>query len=455
MTPLHFFYKWNYIIRLFRVWSPIFSFLYKTKKRLHQNVFFMKLLLLLLITFLVLQMSPDDQISQWRGPARDGIYLETGLLKKWPDEGPTLKFKIETIGKGLSQPVVYKNIIYVTGLKSDTVDVISACDMDGKVLWEKPYSHAWIRTYPESRGTPTIENDRIYLIGGMGDLVCLSTNAGEEIWRKEPLKDFEGKNMYWGNVESVLLTHEAALYVTGGDKTTLVAYRKKTGELLWKSKSTGGSKSYASSSLVEWAGMKIVLVQTSDDLVGIDASNGNVLWSYNTIQFHTITGNGKGEAANTPLFCKGDIFITYGNKQPAMLFHISDDGKSISLKWKNDVLDTHHGGLVLLNGAIYGSTMLDNTRGNWASVDWETGKTNWEKNWFTKGSVISADGMLYLYEEKGGHVALVEPDTSDLKIISTFQVKGGEGPHWVHPSIYNKLLLIRHGNALLVYHIGD
>ena len=413
----------------------------------------MKLFILLLTSFLALLLDPDTEISQWRGPARDGIYPDTGLLKKWPAEGPSLKFKIESIGKGLSQPVVYKNVIYLTGLKSDTLDVISACDMDGKLLWGRTYSHAWIRTYPESRGTPTIENDRIYLIGGMGDLVCLSTDRGEEIWRKEPLKDFDGQNMYWGNVESVLLTDEAALYVTGGDKTTLVAYHKKTGELLWKSKSMGGSKSYASSSLVEWAGIKIVLVQTSDDLIGIDAVNGNILWSYNTIQYHT--EKGKGEAANTPLFFNGDIFITYGNEQPAMLFHISDDGKSISLKWKNNVLDTHHGGLVLLNGAIYGSTMVDNTRGNWASVDWKTGETNWEKAWFTKGSVISADGMLYFYEEKGGHIALVTPDSSDLKIISTFQVKGGEGPHWAHPSIYNKMLLIRHGSVLQGYDIKD
>ena len=413
----------------------------------------MKLFILLLTSFLALLLDPDTEISQWRGPARDGIYPDTGLLKKWPAEGPSLKFKIESIGKGLSQPVVYKNVIYLTGLKSDTLDVISACDMDGKLLWGRTYSHAWIRTYPESRGTPTIENDRIYLIGGMGDLVCLSTDRGEEIWRKEPLKDFDGQNMYWGNVESVLLTDEAALYVTGGDKTTLVAYHKKTGELLWKSKSMGGSKSYASSSLVEWAGIKIVLVQTSDDLIGIDAVNGNILWSYNTIQYHT--EKGKGEAANTPLFYNGDIFITYGNEQPAMLFHISDDGKSISLKWKNNVLDTHHGGLVLLNGAIYGSTMVDNTRGNWASVDWKTGETNWEKAWFTKGSVISADGMLYFYEEKGGHIALVTPDSSDLKIISTFQVKGGEGPHWAHPSIYNKMLLIRHGSVLQGYDIKD
>ncbi len=412
----------------------------------------MKLFLPLISLFLVvLFYSCETETAQWHGPNRDGIYPETNLLKEWPADGPTLKLKIENIGKGLSQPIVYKNTIYVTGLKSDSLDVISAYNMEGNLLWEKVYSRAWARTYPESRGTPTIENDRIYLIGGMGDLVCLSTDEGKEMWKHEPLKDFEGKYMHWGNVESVLLTDEAALYVTGGEKTTMVAYHKNTGELLWKTKSMGGEKSYASSSLVEWAGKKIALVQTSKDILGIDATNGEILWSYNTAQYHT--KKGKGESANTPLFFNGDLFITYGNEQPGMLFNIAEDGKSLSLKWKNEILDTHHGGLVLIDGIIYGSNMIDNKRGNWAAVDWKTGLTKWEENWFTKGSIISADGMLYLYEEKGGNVALVEPDSTKMKVISTFQVIDGEGPHWAHPSIYNGLLFIRHGSVLLAYDI--
>ena len=411
----------------------------------------MKLSTFLTAAFVFILLVSCNEIAQWGGPDRNGIYPDKGLLKTWPPDGPPLILKIENVGKGLSQPVVYKDVIYVTGLRSDTIDVIGAYNMEGKLLWEKEYSRAWPKTYPESRGTPTIENNRIYLVGGMGKLVCLSAGNGEVIWEREPLKEFEGKYMYWGNVESVLLTDNAALYVTGGEKTTLVAYDKKTGELLWNSKSVGGSKSYASSSLVEWGGKKIVLVQTSDDLAGLDAANGDVLWSYNTIQYHT--EKGAGEAANIPLFSNGEIFITYGNEQPGLLLRLSDDAKSISLKWKNDVMDTHHGGLVLLDGTIYGSTMTDNTRGNWASVDWETGKTNWETNWFTKGSVISADGMLYFYEERKGHVALVQPDTSELKVVGTFQVKDGEGPHWAHPSIYNQMLLIRHGSVLLVYDI--
>ena len=154
----------------------------------------MKSVLLFLSVVLFLFFSScKNEIAQWRGPARDGNYPDKNLLKEWPAEGPALTLKIENVGKGLSQPVVYKNKIYITGIKYDTLDVISVFDNSGKLLWEKDFSTAWKRTYPESRGTPTIENDRIYLVGGSGELVCLSAKNGELIWKQDPHTDFEGK----------------------------------------------------------------------------------------------------------------------------------------------------------------------------------------------------------------------------------------------------------------------
>lgn len=411
----------------------------------------MKITAVLFTLFLLLAVSCSDDISQWRGPDRDGIYHEKGLLKEWPDEGPRLTMKIEGIGKGYSQPVVYDNTIYVTGIKLDTMDVVSAYSLSGEKLWETVYSRAWERTYPESRGTPTIEKGRIYLIGGMGDLVCIDATNGAIQWKHNPNEDYQGDYMGWGIAESALLTDKDVLYVTGGKETTVVAFDKKTGQLHWKSKSTGGRKAYASSSLVEWKGRKIALIQTSNDLAGIDVKDGSVLWTYNTIQYHV--EKGKGEAANTPLFQNGEVFVTYGNNQPGLMLRIPESDSSFLLKWRNDVLDTHHGGLVMLDGTIYGSTMVHNTKGNWAAVDWESGQTLWEKEWHTKGSVISADGMLYLYEERTGHVALVKPSRDDLEMISEFRITEGTGPHWSHPSIYQGMLLIRHGDVLMVYDI--
>jgi len=194
----------------------------------------MKRMPFLLFAVIILLSCSNNEIGQWRGPDRDGIYPAKDLLKEWPADGPALELKIENIGKGLSQPVVYKNVIYITGLKHDSLDVISAYSMDGNLIWEKAFSTAWQRTYPESRGTPTIENNKIYLIGGSGELVCLSAKTGDLIWKQDPHNDFEGKYQHWGIVESVLLSDKAALYVTGGEIATMVAYDKTTGELLWK-----------------------------------------------------------------------------------------------------------------------------------------------------------------------------------------------------------------------------
>ena len=393
-----------------------------------------------------------QEIAQWRGPNRDGIYPAIGLLKQWPEAGPALKLKIEGIGKGYSHPVAYKNNIYVTGLKSDTLDFISAYKPSGELIWSKPYARAWANTYPDSRSTPTIENDLIYLIGGMGVVVCIDAKDGKIIWSQDAHKQFHGEYNKWGLAESVLLTDKAVTYVTGGEETSVVAFDKLTGKLLWKTKSLGGQRAYCSSQLIDWNESKMILAQTAYDLMGINPDNGDILWNYNIIQFHK-GESGRGGITLTPIFHNGEIFTNSGYDHPAMMFTLAKDGKSVTLKWKNEIFDTHHGGVVLVDGNLYGSNWEDNSKGKWASVNWETGKTNWEKPWICKGSIISADGLLYCYEERSGHVALVQPDMNDFKMISSFKVNAGEGAYWAHPSIYNGLLFIRHGSVLMIYDI--
>ena len=411
----------------------------------------MRILLFCISLFLVSSLF-GQETSQWRGPLRDGVFPEKGLLKKWPDAGPKLVLEIPGIGKGYSEPVVYKDIIYITGIKKDTMDMISAYDLKGKLIWEKVYGHAWANSFPDTRCTPTLQNDKVYLIGGMGTVCCLDAKNGEMLWSQDAHNQFSGEYHRWGVAESVLLTDQAAVYVTGGEKASVVAYDKISGKLLWSAKSLGGSRAYASPSLIERNDLKIILAQTAKDLLGINALNGEILWNFNLLQFHK-GESGNGANTNTPVYHNGEIFVTSGYDHPATMFSLSDDGHSVSLKWKNDTMDTHHGGVVLIDGNIYGTNWQSNAKGQWVSLDWNTGKTNWVKDWFTKGSIIAADGLLYCYEEKSGNVALVQPDVADFKIISTFKVEAGEGPYWAHPAIYNGLLYLRHGNILLIYNI--
>ncbi|HEY3389458.1 MAG TPA: PQQ-binding-like beta-propeller repeat protein [Prolixibacteraceae bacterium] len=411
----------------------------------------MRILLIFIFCFLL---SPifGQETAQFRGPSRDGTYPEKGLLKKWPESGPKLELQIVGIGKGYSQPIVYKGVIYITGIKKDTMDVISAYDLKGKLLWDRVYGHAWANSFPDTRSTPTIQNDKIYLIGGMGTVCCLDAQNGNMLWSQDAHNQFKGEYHKWGVAESVLLTDQAAVYVTGGTETSVVAYDKITGKHLWSTKSLGGPRAYASSTSIERNGLKIILAQTANDLIGINSINGEILWNFNLMQFH-LGESGKGANTLTPIYHDGEIFVTSGYDHPATMFSLSEDGHSVNLKWKNEEMDTHHGGVVLVDGHLYGSNWQSNSKGQWVSIDWKTGRTNWVKEWFNKGSIIASDGLLYCYEEKGGNVALVQPDVSDFKIISTFKVEAGEGAYWAHPAIYDGMLYLRHGNTLLIYNI--
>ena len=269
----------------------------------------------------------------------------------------------------------------------------------------------------------------------------------------DAVEKFGGSIHTHGDAEAPLIVNDLVVYTVGGEKYTMIAFNKTTGEVVWKAKSLGGNKSYASPTLIEQNGRQIIITQTAENLIGIEATTGDILWSHNLTQYH-LHEQGKGGNANPPLFRNGELLVTSGYEHPALMFSLSPDGSSILLKWRNDVLDTHHGGNVLVNGNIYGANWTNNSNGKWLCVNWATGKTNWEQEWGNKGSIITANDMLYLYEEKRGNIALVEPSADNLKIVSSFKFGEGVGPHWAHPAIYNGKLFVRHGEVLKIFDIS-
>ena len=393
-----------------------------------------------------------QNLVEFRGIARSGHYPDTELLKRWPQTGPELVKKIEGVGKGYSQPIVVGETIFITGIKADTIDILSAFNMEGELLWEVPYGRSWTRSYIDSRSTPTYQNGKLYVSSGTGQLNCVDAKTGKIIWKVDVIDKYNGAIHRHGDAEAPLVVNNLVVFTTGGDSYTMVAFNKNTGKEVWKSKSLGGTKSYASPTLINHNGQQIILAQTAENLLGINPKNGEIFWSFNLIDYH-VKDQGKGANANPPLYHNNEIFVTSGYDHPGLMFSLYDDGKSIALKWRNDTLDTHHGGVVLVDGNIYGANWQHNSRGKWASINWESGETNWENEWINKGSIISADDLLYLYEEKRGNVALAEPSTDSLKIISSFKVEAGVGPHWAHPAIYNGKLFIRHGDVVMIYNI--
>lgn len=394
----------------------------------------------------------SQDLVEWRGPQRSGIYSEINLLKSWPAEGPQLMLELADVGVGYSSAVIYKNTLYVTGRK-DTLDFVSAYDLKGQKKWQTPYGNAWSRTYPETRCTPTIENNRIYLASGMGQVSCVDAISGKLVWTVDANTLYKGESHRWGIAESVAISDKAVFYVTGGEETSVVALNKTDGKLLWKTKSLGGTRAYASSTIIEKAGLRLLLAQTANDLMGINTDNGEIVWSYNVVQHHK-GQSGVGANTNTPLYYNNEIFLTSGYDHPALMLSLADDGRTVSLKWSNADFDNHIGGVVKVGNYIYGSNWIGNGGGNWMCVDWQTGKTMYETKWFNKGSIISADNLLYCYEEKTGHLGLVKATPEKFEVISSFKVSQGEGPHWAHPAIYDGKLLVRHGQHLMIYNLN-
>ena len=136
------------------------------------------------------------------------------------------------------------------------------------------------------------------------------------------------------------------------------------------------------------------------------------------------------------------------------MLEIAPDGRSVSEKFVDQTFDNQNHGVVLLDGYLYGSNFTGRQSGKWICMNWDTGEIMWVEQWFNKGPVIAADGMLYCYEERRGNLALAKAEPDGFEVISSFRVIGGSGPHWARPSIYNGMLLVRHGEVLIAYNIN-
>jgi len=393
----------------------------------------------------------NGQLYEWRGPGRSGIYNESGLLKKWPAGGPALLWDAEGMGDGYSSPTVTDDAIYVTGRKDDS-DVLTALTLDGKKKWETVYGKAWMVNHTGSRCIPTYYNGNIFLISGSGDIVCVGKD-GKIKWSKNHYSLYESKPIQFGISESPLVVDNMVIASPAGKKASMVAFNINDGKVVWEADPLDQEPQYMNPKLIEYAGKKIIVTVLGTYIISVNAKDGKIMWKMNYPEINAATGRVMKNHAMTPLYRDGHILIANGYNWVALKLKLSPDGNSVSTVWENRSFDPQLGGTVLLGNNIFGSTHMSKPSDMWTCVDWTTGKTLWTERWYSRGSVISADGMLYLFEEKTGHVALVKPDPIKLDIVSEFQVTKGEGPFWAHPVISRGKLYIRHGNALMAYQV--
>ncbi len=408
-----------------------------------------KILLSLIILFFAAN-AFSQEVVQFRGPDRDGNFPAKNLLKQWPEDGPKQLLKVDSLGKGHSSVIYSNEVMYITGMM-DTLDYMSAVDMKGSILWQTSYGTAWRKSYPDTRSTPTLFDNKLYVVSGVGELVCLDAKSGKIIWYVNVDKDFGGEWSRFGVSESPLIINDLVICSPGGEKTSIVAFNAKTGELAWQSKSVGGNRIYASPTIYKVKKKKYILALTNQNLICLNPKDGSIKWTFENDT--ASTGFKAGPFTNTPIYVGNEIFMSHGYDYPAMMIEVSKKNDAATLKWTDTIFDNHHHGYVLKDGYIYGTNWKNNRIGNWVCMEWATGKIMYNEKWGTKGTIIAADDMFYIYEEKSGKIGLLQPNPEKFDLKSSFKITEGNGPHWSHLSIYDGKLFVRHGEVLMVYDI--
>ncbi len=405
-------------------------------------------LLALVVPWLALALAPSsavaDEWTDFRGANRQGKSAETGLLKSWPGVGPDRVWMVEGLGEGYSSATVGGGRVFVTGMLPGLKGWLFAHDLDGKELWRVHYGpEVKGAGYPGARSSPTIDGDRVYITSGHGLLACYEAATGKEVWKLDMLKTFTAKNIRWGISESVLVDGDHVIVCPGGSDS-VVALDKMTGEVAWKTAGIGLPASYTSPVLMERAGRSIVVAVLTGAIVGVDRADGKLLWKHPFTQKY-------GVLCVSPII-KGDLVFTSAGYTGAVVLEVAADGASVTERWNTKTFDITHGGAVEVDGFLYGSDSKKD-REEWMCVELETGKTRWTDKGVGKGCVVAADGMLYIYGEKTGELALAKASPEKLEIVSRIQIAKGDGWHWGHPSISDGRLYLRHGGALICFDI--
>jgi outer membrane protein assembly factor BamB len=379
---------------------------------------------------------------QWQGPDRTGNSKETGLLKQWPANGPSVVWTASGLGSGYGSLAVAGDRVFVQGTRSGNSIVVAYNRADGKEVWSKALGAQGDDDRGSGpRGTPTVDGDRLYVLTENGELACLKTD-GTEVWRRNILREFNGRQLQWLISESPLVDGAHVIVSPGGRGAGMVKLDKMTGKTVWQTKELSDPAGYSSPIVADVQGVRSYMTFTAGAGVGVRASDGKLMWRYDR------AANGTANIT-TPLFFDNKVFFSSDYGTGAGLLQLSAQNGSVDA---NEIYFTrdmknHHGGVVLVNGYLYGfdSTIL-------TCLEFATGKRMWRDRSVGKGAVTYADGHLYIQSE-GNVVGLAEASPSGYVEKGRFNIPDKGYPSWAHPVVSDGRLYVRNQDSVIAYDV--
>jgi len=387
--------------------------------------------------------SASTDWPQWRGQDRSGVSRETGLLREWPRSGPTLTWSASQLGAGYGSVSVAGARVFVQGMKNRQSVVTSLDRATGKPVWSIALGSAQENDRGSGpRSTPSVDGDRVYVLTENGDLVCLLVADGKVVWRRNIIKEFNGRNINWLISESPLVDGNRVIVSPGGRNAGMAALDKMTGMTLWVSKELSDEAGYASSVVADVQGVRTIMTLTGNAGIGVRASDGKLMWRY---------GNVANNTANitTPVYSNGKVFYTSAYGTGGALLGLKANGQDVSAQeiYFTRNMQNHHGGVVLVDGYLYGFNNSILT-----CLEFDTGKVMWRDRSVGKGSVAYADGHLYIVSEDNV-VGLVDASPKGYRETGRFTISDQGWPAWAHPVISGGQLLVRNQNMLASYDV--
>lgn len=409
-----------------------------------------------------------DDWPQYRGPRRDDVSAEKGLLHSWPKEGPKLLWTNSKLGVGYSGVAVVGDRLYTIGGRDDkefliALDLKNIKDNSAPEVWAVEVGPLFqFKTNQWSAGpsaTPTVDGDLIFALGGTGDLLCVDF-TGKEKWRKNLPRELDAqvnpigggpKNLGWGFTASPLVDGEQLVCIVGGPKGTVAALEKKTGKEIWRSAELKDQAAYTSPVIAEFDGIKQYVVLTNQGLAGIAAKDGKVLWSHRRMPAYGT------EVVNTPIVSGSIVFTTVGVAQGCDAIKVLRDGVMFKTEkvYTNNNLSNHHGNVVRVGEHVYGFSQGK----GWTCVALQSGEAIWSERKFPAGSMTCADGHFYCFSESDGTVALIDvskegwKESGRFKLPQSSKLRKPSGRIWTPPVVANGKLFLRDQELLFCYDV--
>lgn len=398
---------------------------------------------------------------QFRGADRTGISSSKDLLAQWPEDGPKVLWKATGAGDGFSSMSFSAGLMYTMGNREDGEYVIAYDVTTGEEAWSQRTGPGYPDAFGNGpRSTPTIDWDRLYVLGATGDLWCLSAKDGKVRWHIDLIGRFGGEsmaeknkgkmNLTWGISESPIIEGKMVICNTGSKGGSYVAFNKLNGDVIWRSKGLDDVPGYASAVVAEVGGVRQLINYTSSRVVSIRVSDGQLLWD------HSKTAKSQANYNSPILYTDGDKQQVLLPGQGLALIKLTavGEGTFADEVYFESKIGTHHGGAILVDDHVYMTG-----RGGMSCIDAKTGEIKWQDRGVGAAALTYADGKL-IAQGQDGTIALIDANPEGYKELSRFSIEPAQDcPQmrkkvvWAHPVIVDQKLFVRNGREITCYDI--